>query len=364
MANRHQNTSVVRKVSAAGGGGALLGLILLGLFVTMVAGSCAESGVEAALKSNQWFEKVVIIPLAAVAALVGAALASAVFGLVARAIANGYRMLLTGRSEVGPQSGSLTMAGVGFGTVLLSAAVGGWRLHAGYTRGEPHWLMQGTIIAAVGVLVGVLLLAPYLVLAVRGARISPARRDSRSNDKRDSSEDGFAAEALFTFFAVLGLVASFMVVEYVHLSRAQAGVGPLPKGEFVSGWVRDDGFENYPAKTTLNLPAGLEGKHAIFFIEVSPCLMKLSDDRDQRVQVKRVASKQDSDGTTVEYARLVFDAKADRVYRLQLVATDKEPCTCAPGNAFCTTTCDAKRAKAEAGADCLYSLRLVAEHTE
>lgn len=304
-------------------------LLFVGLFLMLVGASCAETGVEYMRTSDDVAEQVVTIPLAFAAAIVGAALATAAFSGVSIAVATGYRMLVGALPRAG---GALGMVGVGAGTMLLSAALGGWRLHAGLSGGEPGWVMQGTVVAAVGVIAGFLLLVPYIVLAFRGGA-----KSGRSHKKEEDDDDAFPHEFTFTFFAVLGLVASYAVVEYVHIARAQAGEGPLPVGEFVDGWVRTDGFHGYPEEATLALPRKLEGKHAIIFIEVDPCQMKLVNGDGDAVRTKRIAAKKDDDGDTETYARLVFDADEDERYRLVLTTTDQS---------------------------CLYSVRLVKERSK
>src|SRR5690606_30248401 len=205
-----------------------------------------------------------------------------------------YRVLFGAAASGEMPTAPLPMVGVGLFTVVLSAAIGGWRLHAGYAGGEPGFVMQGTVVAAVGVIVGSLLLVPYLVLALR-----PSARDQRRRTKRpgaDEADEPVPAEFRFTLFAVLGIVASFGVVEVVHLARAQAGEAPLPMGEFVDGRLRQDGFQGYPEEAELALPGGLQGPHAIVFIEVEPCAMKLVDDRGAPVRTQRIAKEVDEDG--------------------------------------------------------------------
>jgi hypothetical protein len=341
VAKKNKNESSTTLAEVATGSGGMFLIIFVGLFLMLVSSTCAEVGVDYALHSEDLAEKAITIPLSAMAALVGAGLATGAFSFVSVLISGGYRMLLGGVGAGVSRREHLAGGAMGIGTMLVSAALGGWRMQAGYSGGEPGWVMQGTVVAAAGVIVGFMLALPSLALAIRSpskpGTSSPKRADSEDESEDESKDeskddDAFPSEVVFVFLAVVGIVMSYGVVEYVHIARAQAGEGPLPMAEFVDGWVRDDGFQGYPEEAELTLPAGLDGPHAIVFIEVNECTMKLTHGDDKAVKVKRVAKKTDEDGDTTAYARLVFKAKKRRRYRLQLTAS---------------------------GNDCMYSVRLV-----
>lgn len=303
-------------------GASLFGIVFLGLFLMVLGGSCAEITVAYALESEDLAEQLVSIPLAAAAALVAAFLAAAAFSIVATTIAAGYRVLV-GAAPASGARGAGTSLLAGLGTMLLAGALGGWRMSAGYAGGEPAWVMQGTVVAAVGVIVGFMVVVGHVPLWMRRGRSGVSPPSRRKKDASPAKDDASVPpELAFTFCAVLGLVASFGVVKYVHLARAQAGDGPLVLGEFSDGWVRSDGFQGYPKKASLELPERLDGSYAIVYIEVDPCTMQLVDDRDEPVKVKRVAKKTDEDGDTTAYARLVLEAKRKRRYRLLLTSKD------------------------------------------
>lgn len=322
-----KGNSWLSDVSAGSGG--MFVLVFVGLFLMLVSGTCAETSAAYLLESDDMVERLVSVVLSLVAMLIGAALTTAVLSAVAQTVSIGYRALLDGQSDAANPWRSVA---IGLGTLVISAGLGGWRLHAGYARGEPGWVMQGTLVGAVGVIVGLMLIVPHFALALRSAAPSGKARTKPPA----SADDGWPTEAVFVFLAVLGLVMSFGVVEYVHIARAQAGNGPLPLGELVDGWVRTDGFQGYPEQTELVLPEHLDGPHGIVFVEVSPCVMHLTRDDDARVPVRRIDKKQDADGDTIEYARLVFDAQPEHRYTLRLTPNDKS---------------------------CLYSLRLIREQT-
>lgn len=318
--DRERPTGRLRAFGQSSAG--LFGLVLGGLFLTLLGGGCAEMVSEHALESDDLAEQLVSITLAVAGALGAAALAATAFASIAQVVSAGYRVLL---SSAPAQRSSLPLAAVGMGAMAVSVALGGWRLSAGYRGGDPGWVMQGTVIAAFGTLVGLMVVAPYLALALRGSG-GRSKRD-RAKPDRSAQTDGQSAgsEYLFALFAVVGIIASYGVVEYVHIGRAQAGAGPLPAGDFIDGRLRHDGFQGYPSSAELTLPPGLDGPHSIVFIEVSPCAMKLFAGDDE-VKVTRIPAKKDADGDTLEYARLSFDADEDDRYRLVLTPPGDDHC--------------------------------------
>lgn len=327
----------------------LFGLIVAGLFLMIVAGSCAEVGVEYGLGADDLFERIAGPVLCLLCVIVGAGLAATPLSVVTTFVAAGYKAVIS-RERAGARQKAGLLALTGLGTLAGALGIGGWRLSAGYAAGEPGWVMQGTVIAAVGGVVGLLLLPAAAVLSVRGGE--PARRSgslgngalrdgARGDAARAGAKEGDAAW-IFTFLAVLGIVFSIGVVEYVGLARQLAGRGPMPLGDYVDLGGR-------PAELTM--PPGLDGPHAIVVVG-SVCPYEIVDDDGDAVRVKHEPKEVDADGDTERLARLTFRADSRRRYRVRFGAPESP---CEDDDVACR-----QRAR-EAREKCPYSVRLVRE---
>src|SRR5690606_18642182 len=124
-------------------------------------------------------------------------------------IAAGYRAVLATQGAAA-RPGGATFTLTGIGTLVAALGLGGWRLAAGYGAGEPGWVVQGTVVAAVGGLVGLVLLPAGIALALTRRR--GRSRSAAGADASDDASNRGNAEWTFTFVAVLGVVLCMGVV--------------------------------------------------------------------------------------------------------------------------------------------------------
>lgn len=148
--------------------------------------------------------------------------------------------------------------------------------------------------------------------------------------------------------AVLGVVSSMAVVEYVSLARKVDGQGPLPMGDFVQLGGR---------YAELTLPPNLDGRYAIILVG-SSCGHSIVDEQGTDVRVQHLPKKLDSDGDLERRERLVFTAEDTRRYRVRL-GKPEEACTCADDDSACTSACALQ--KLEHQQKCPYAVRLARE---
>ena len=292
-----------------------------GLLFLLLGISGAVVSAESVLQDESLVGVVIGIVLGLGIASAGAGFSAFGFVEVVGILGSGYRNVLFGRNDPFTLKQRLTYIGYGCAYLVILGGLGAWRFRSGTEAGEPHYAFQGIILSTLGGFVGLALSLPYLWPGFfgkpSGASLPVTWNDQGPRPSRN--ELVFSRPGQFIFLALMGLILSIGVIEYVHIKRAQEGLIPLTMGQSIRGRLHTSGFEGYPSEAELHLPPGLEGTHSIIYVEVSPCPMELRDDKNTLNEVKRIPKKVDAQGDTISYARWQFEAVPERRYRLKMM---------------------------------------------